>query len=155
VLKLNVNPMRRRWTKIQQTLAKAIIEIGMEVLKENLHIECKVTPLGNDGHYTLQVASDTRWDKPLVRLAGCVVSFGLQANLPIGIELMSSICIKCRQGIEHDADVCQGLAKGMEAAGASTIVRRLFENLENKCHVANLVTDKRLFRPQNVDPLIP
>jgi hypothetical protein len=48
-------------------------------------------------------------------------------------------------GVEHDANVYppdyEGSSKGMEATGAATLVRRLFENLENKCYVANLVTD--------------
>jgi hypothetical protein len=34
-----------------------------------------------------------------------------------------------------------GCAKGMEAAGVAKIVRRLFENEEDKCFVAHLVTD--------------
>jgi hypothetical protein len=39
MLKLNVNPMRARWTEVQESLVKAIIQIGGEVLDENLHIE--------------------------------------------------------------------------------------------------------------------
>jgi hypothetical protein len=120
------------------------------VLQENLYIECQLSSLGEGGRYALDVASDTRWDKwgstrHYDLLSGCSVAFGLRANLPIGIEPMSSACIKCSKGIEHDADVCsrnyEGSSKGMEAAGAAKIVKRLFENEENKCYVANLVTD--------------
>jgi hypothetical protein len=150
MLKLNVNPLRRRWTGIQETLAKAIIKVGTEVLEENLHIECQLSPIGEGGRFALEVASDTRWDKRgstrrYDSLSGCSVAFGLRANLPIGIEPMSSVCIKCSKGIDHEPDVCprnyEGSAKGMEATGAAIIVKRLFENEDNKCYVARLVTD--------------
>jgi hypothetical protein len=150
MLKLNVNPMRARWAEVQESLAKAIIKIGGEVLNENLHIECMHSPVGVDGRYALDVASDTRWDKRgSIRrynsLSGCSVAFGLRTNLPIGIEAMSQVCIKCTKGIVHDDDVCPknyaGSAKGMEATGMAKIVSRLFANVEDKCYVANLVTD--------------
>jgi hypothetical protein len=63
MLKLNVNPMCTRWTEVQESLTKAIIQIGGKVLDENLHIECMHSPIGKDGHYTLDVTSNTRWDK--------------------------------------------------------------------------------------------
>jgi hypothetical protein len=150
MLKINVNPMQKQWTRLQETLAKAIIKVGTEVLDENLYIECQFNPKGEDGRYTLEVASDTRWDKRgstrrYNSLSGCSVAFGLRAKLPIGIETMSSVCIKCTKGILHDADVCpknyQGSSKGMEVTGAAAIVKRLFENVYHKCYVANLVTD--------------
>jgi hypothetical protein len=150
MLKLNVNPMRKRWTEVQESLSKAIIQIGGEVLDENLHIECLHSPTGKDGRYALDVASDTRWDKRgstrrYDSLSGCSVAFGLRTNLPVGIEAMSQVCIKCSKGIVHDDDVCPknyvGSAKGMEATGAARIVSRLFANVQNKCYVANLVTD--------------
>jgi hypothetical protein len=58
---------------------------------------------------------------------------------------MSSVCIKCKKGIKHNAEVCPknytGSANGMEAAGAAKIVSRLFENMVQKCCIARLVTD--------------
>jgi hypothetical protein len=63
MLKLNVNPMRKRWTELQETLAKVVIKIGEEVLEENLHIECLLSPLDHEGRYALDIASDTCWDK--------------------------------------------------------------------------------------------
>jgi hypothetical protein len=150
MLKLNVNHMRARWTEVQESLAKAIIQVGSEVLEENLHIECLLSPAGMDGRYALNVASDTRWDKRgstrrYDLLSGCSVAFGLRSNLPIGIEAMSSVCIKCTKGIDHYPDVCPknytGSAKGMEATDAAKNVSRLFANGEDKCYVANLVTD--------------
>jgi hypothetical protein len=150
MLKLNVNPMRKRWTNMQEHLGKVIIAIGCEVLEENLHIECKLSPLGQDGRHSLGVASDTRWDKcgstrRYDSLSGCAVAFGLRSDLPIGIEPMSSACIKCKKGIHHEINVCpknyEGSAKGMEAAGAAKIVKRLFANGTERCYVARLVTD--------------
>jgi hypothetical protein len=150
MLKLNVNPMGARWTEVQESLAKAIIQIGGEVLDENLHIECMHSPLGQDGRYALDVASDTCWDKRgstrrYDSLSGCSVAFGLKTNLPIGIEAMSQVCIKCKKGLVHDDNVCPknyaGSSKGMEATGAARIVSRLFQNVDDKCYVANLVTD--------------
>jgi hypothetical protein len=150
ILKLNVNPMQRRWTQVQEQLGKAIIQVGLEILEENLHIECQLSPLGADGRSALDVASDTRWDKRgstrrYDSLSGCAVAFGLRSDLPIGIEAMSSACIKCKRGIPHDESVCPknyaGSSKGMEATGAVEIVRRLFANAEDKCFIANLVTD--------------
>jgi 23S rRNA C2498 (ribose-2'-O)-methylase RlmM len=38
MLNLNVNPMKQRWTEVQEILAKVVIKIGVEVLEENLHI---------------------------------------------------------------------------------------------------------------------
>jgi hypothetical protein len=141
MLKLNVNPMRKRWTEIQQNLAKSIIKVAQEVIDENLHIECKLSPAGVEGRSALDVASDTRWDKRgstrrYDSLSGCSVAFGLRSALPIGIESMSQVCIKCKKEIQHDPDVCPknytGLSKGMEASGAATIVRRLFANSDDK-----------------------
>jgi hypothetical protein len=88
MLKLNVNPMHARWTKVQESLAKATIKVGSEVLEENLHIECLLSPAGMDG--PLDVANDTGWDKRgstrrYDLLSGCSVAFGLRSNLPIGI----------------------------------------------------------------------
>jgi hypothetical protein len=63
MLKLNVNPIRRRWTEIQEVLGRAIMKVGEEVLGENLGIECLLSPVGAEGRYALDVASDTLWDK--------------------------------------------------------------------------------------------
>jgi hypothetical protein len=67
----------------------------------------------------------------------------LKLELPIGIEVMSSICIKCTKGHEHDPDVCPknytGSAKGMEADG---VVIRLWSNEKDKCYITHLVTDE-------------
>jgi hypothetical protein len=148
MLKLNVNPMFKRWTEIQETLAKVVIQIGEEVLKENLHIECMLSPRGEDGRYALDVASDTRWDKRgssrrYDSPSGCSVAFGLRAHLPIGIEAMSQICIKCKKGIDHANDLCPknygGSSKGVEASGAAKIVKRLFSNEVDPCYVTNLL----------------
>jgi hypothetical protein len=150
MLKLNVNPMQKRWTEVQELLGKAIIVVGNEVLEENLDIECQLSPIGVDGRPALDIASDTRWDKRgstrrYDSSSGCAVAFGLRSNLPLGIEPMSTICIKCKKGHEHDTDVCSknynGTAKGMEATGAAKIVSRLFANEPRDCYVANLVTD--------------
>ena len=73
------------------------------------------------------------------------MAFGLRSELPIGIEAMLMICIKCNKGREHDANVCpknyDGSAKGMEAVGAAKIVCRLFKNASSQCYIRNLVTD--------------
>jgi hypothetical protein len=150
MMKLNVNPMQRRWTDVQEEVGVVIIQVGNEVLEENLHIECMLSPVGNQGRRALDVASDTHWDKRgstrrYDSLSGCTVTFGLKSNLPIGMEAMSSICIKCKKGLEHNESLCpknyDGSAKGMEASGAATIVRRIFENIHDKCYVSRLVTD--------------
>jgi hypothetical protein len=149
LLNLNARTMYMRWTEIQEVLAKAIIKVGKEVLNENLKIECDMSP-EKEGRKALSVASDTRWDKKgssrrYDSLSGCSVAFGLRSNLPIAIEPMSSICIKCTKKVTHGPEICpknyEGSAKGMEATGAARIVARLFENEEVKCFVAMLVTD--------------
>jgi hypothetical protein len=150
MLNINLNPMKRKWTEVQELIGKVIIDVGNEVLEENLHIECMLSPVGVGWRRALDVASDTRWDKRgstrrYDSLSGCSVAFGLRSELPIGIEVMSSICIKCKKGHPHDPDVCPknyaGSAKGMEAAGAAKIVNRLFLNEEDPCYVLHLVTD--------------
>ena len=132
--------MRNRFTEIQEIVGKAIIKVADEVLDENLAIECALSPVGADGRRALDVASDTRWDKRgstrrYDSLSGCAVAFGLRCSLPIGIEPMSSVCIKCTKGTLHDADVCPknytGSSKGMEAVGAQRIVTRLFQNVQH------------------------
>ena len=50
-----------RWTEIQEELGKAIIEVGKQVLLENLKIECDLSP-EKDGRKAIAIASDTRWD---------------------------------------------------------------------------------------------
>ena len=96
------------------------------------------------------VASDTRWDKrgsirTYNSLSGRSEAFGLRSQLPIGIEAMSSVCIKCTKGTDHDQDICpkndDDSAKGMEASGAAKIACKLFLNKNNKCYIAHLVTD--------------
>jgi hypothetical protein len=140
MLNLNVSPMQRRWTEVQELTGKYLIQVGEDVLKENIHIEWHLSPEeGVDGRRSLDVASDTCWDKRgstrcYDSLSGCAVAFGLHSGLPIGIETMSTVCIiKCRLGIAHEASICSknydGSAKGMEAAGAAIIVKRLFANL--------------------------
>ena len=49
MLNLNVNPTKNKWTEVQETIGKVIIDIGKEVLDENLHIECELSPVGQDG----------------------------------------------------------------------------------------------------------
>jgi hypothetical protein len=73
--------------------------------------QCRHSPIGEDGRYALDVAIDTRWDKrgstrQCDSLSGCSVAFGLRTHLPIGIEAMSQVCIKCTKGILHDDNVC-------------------------------------------------
>jgi hypothetical protein len=141
--------MRARWTDMQETVGRAIIQVGeTAVLEENLHIECMLCPIGHNGRYALDVASDMHWDKRGRRydsLSGCSVSVGLRADLPLGIEPLSSVCIKCKNETPHDGTVCpknyHGFSKGMQAHGAAKIVRRLFENEKHKCYVTHLVTD--------------
>jgi hypothetical protein len=85
MLNLNVNPMKQRWTEVQEILAKAVIKIGVEVLEENLHIECLLSPVGANGRRALDVASDTRWDKRvrLKSMTPCQVAW-----LPLGCDLI-------------------------------------------------------------------
>ena len=150
MLNLNLNPMKNKWTAVQELIGKVIIGVGEEILEENLHIECLLSPIGDGGRRALDVASDTRWDKrgsgrTYNSLSGCSVAFGLRSQLPIGIEAMSSVCIKCTKGTEHDEDTCpknyDGSAKGMEASGAAKIACKLFLNENDKCYIAQLVTD--------------
>jgi hypothetical protein len=75
--------MQRRWTEVQEYLAKPIIQVGLEILEENLHIECELSPLGGGGRHALDMGSDTRWDKRgstchYDSLSGCAVAFGLR-----------------------------------------------------------------------------
>jgi hypothetical protein len=150
MLNINLNPMKSKWTEVQDLIGEVMIDVGNEVLEEYLHIECMLSPAGEGGRRALDVASDTRWDKQgstrrCDSLSGCSVAFGCRSELPIGIEVMSSICIKCKKGHPHDSDVspknCAGSAKGMEAAGAAKYFNRLFLNEEDPCHILHLVTD--------------
>jgi hypothetical protein len=94
MLNINVNTMFVRWSDMQDTMAKATIKIGKELLEENLQIECKLSPLEN-GQHALHVASDSRWDKRgsghcYDSLSGLSIFMGLRAQLPIEVEPMSS-----------------------------------------------------------------
>jgi hypothetical protein len=85
MLKLNVNPMRKRWTEIQQTLAKAIIKIGTEVLKESLHIKCKLSPLlvmmaATHSRLLAALGGEHTLVGFLVRVCGCVWSASQPAD---------------------------------------------------------------------------
>ena len=150
MLNLNVNPMKAKWSTTQESIGLTLIEVGQQIMEENLKIECAMSPVGVDGRSALDVCSDTRWDKRgscrrYDSLSGCSVFIGLRSNLVIGIEAMSSVCIKCTNGIDHHQDVCPknytGSAKGMEAHGAAKILKRLFENENVRCYVNKLVTD--------------
>ena len=150
ILNLNLNPMKKQWTAVQELIGKVIIGVGAEVLEENLHIECVLSPIGDGGCRALDIASDTRWDKrgsgrTSNSLSGCSVAFGLRSQLPIGIEAMSSVCIKCTKGTDHDEAIClkncDGAAKGMEASGAAKIACKLFLKENDQCYIAHLVTE--------------
>jgi hypothetical protein len=71
-----------------------------------------MSPVVADGRRGLAVCSDTRWDKRgssqrCDSLSGCSVFIGLRANMPIGIECISGVCIKCtEEGLSHEVDVC-------------------------------------------------
>jgi hypothetical protein len=144
MLNLNVNPTKAKWSDTQKLIGKVLIQIGREVMEQNLKIECGLSPKGKDDCWAFDVCSDTRWDKRgsmhcYDSLSGCSVFIGLRSSLPIGIQAMSSVCIKCTKGIAHDATICSknytGSSKGMEASGAAKIVIRLFENVEANCYV--------------------
>jgi hypothetical protein len=137
MLNLNVNPMKNKWKDMQELIGKAIILAGSQVLEANLATEAEMSPVAADGRRGLAVCSDTRWDKRgssrrYDSLSGCSVFAGLRANMPIGIECMSSVCIKCTEGPSHEVDVCPknytGTAKEMESYGAAKIARRTFDN---------------------------
>ena len=144
--------MKNKWTNVQELIGKVIIDIDEEVLGENLHIECLLSPIGEGGRRALDVASDTRCDKrgstwAYNSLCGCSIAFGLRSELQIGIEAMSQVSIKCIKGSVHDADVCPnnytGSTKGMEAAVAAKVACRLFLNEKDMCYIAHLAQDKR------------
>ena len=61
MLNLNARSMYMRWTEVQEELGKAIIEVGKQVMLENLKIECNLSP-EKDGRKAIAIASDTRWD---------------------------------------------------------------------------------------------
>ena len=94
MLNLNCNPMKNKWSEdVQDIIGKVMIDVGNEILEENLHIECLLSPIGDGGRRALDVASDTGWDKrgssrAYNSLSGCSVAFGLRSQLPIGIEAM-------------------------------------------------------------------
>jgi hypothetical protein len=82
MLNLNVNPMKQRWTEVQEILGKVVIQICVEVLEENLHIECLLCLVGAGCCHALDIASDTGWDKRgssrrYDSFSGCLVAFGL------------------------------------------------------------------------------
>jgi hypothetical protein len=150
MLNLNVNPMKNKWTDTQELIRKAIILVRSQVLEENLATEAEMSPVAADGRRELAVCSDTRWDKRgssrrYDSLSGCSVFIGLRANMPIGIECMSGVCIKCTKGLSHKVDVCPknytGRAKGMESYGAAKIAQRMFDNPSVQVHIHSLVTD--------------
>jgi hypothetical protein len=125
MLNLNVYPMKNKWTDTQELMGKAIILVGSQGLEENLATEAEMSPFAADGRRGLAVCSDTRWDKRSSSrrqdsLSGCSVFAGLRANMTIGIECMSSVCVKCAEGLSHKVDVCPknctGTAKGMESS---------------------------------------
>jgi hypothetical protein len=150
LLNLNVNPMKQQWTNTQESIGLAIIKVASEILEENLVIECELSPMGEDNRKAVDACSDNRWDKQgsmrrYNSQSGTSVFMGLRSKLPIGLECMSSVCIKCTKGKAHDPSICpknyDGTAKGMEAVGAVKILIRIFENKNVRCYIDKLVTD--------------
>jgi hypothetical protein len=138
---------------MQEDLGTAIIKVAQEVLAKNLSIEGALSPVGEDGRHGLAVASDTRWDKrgttrQCGSLSGCAVAFGLQTAVPLGVEAMASMCMKCTKNIDHEPDACSnnctGSSKGMEAAGAAKTANILHGDAINKCCAGRLITDNDL-----------
>jgi hypothetical protein len=147
MLNLNVNPMKNEWTDTQELLRKAIIRVGSQVLEENLATEAEMSPVAADGHRGLAVCSNTRCDERgnsqrHDSLSGCSVFTGPRANVPIGIECMSSVCAKCTKGLSHEVDVNHtGTAKGMESCGAAKIAWGGFDNPSVQVCIHSLATD--------------
>ncbi len=55
--------MWSRWTQMQVTNGKAILEIADQVLEENLDIKISLSPVNEEGMPAISVAGDDRWDK--------------------------------------------------------------------------------------------
>ena len=83
----------------------------------------------------LMTLDGTKGDLPkdIIPCQGVPLQFIFRSGLPIGIKLISSICIKCTKGILHGVDVCPknytGSSKGMaRQLGEQKLWTRLLEN---------------------------
>ena len=63
MMNINCNPMGKQWMPIQEGIGKAIIDIGKEVIEENLVEEMKLSETNAAGKSVISVARDARWDK--------------------------------------------------------------------------------------------
>jgi hypothetical protein len=63
IMNLNCNPVGKQWRPIQEGLGKAILDIGKEVLHENLVKEMKLSSTNDEGKNVISVTGDARWDK--------------------------------------------------------------------------------------------
>jgi hypothetical protein len=78
MLNLAHNPVAHRVTDIQRSLGLAILQIGREVLLENLQSEKSLSPIGFEGKPSVSVSNNVRWDKRSAghrydSLSGCSV----------------------------------------------------------------------------------
>jgi hypothetical protein len=121
--------MQWRWTEVLEDIGWVIIEIGEQVLDENLHIECLLSPLGEGGRHVFDVASNTRWDKRggtcrYDSLSGCAIAFGLCSDLLIGIKQCLVFAPNEKRGLNMMVTSVlrtAGLGKGMEATGTAKL----------------------------------
>jgi hypothetical protein len=105
--------MGKRWTEMQEHLGKQIINIGNEVLEENLHIEMGLSSMNDKGKKVLLVlAGNARWDKRgnagrKKDSLGCsVFSGGNFSKVNMGLEPKLQTCIKCSsKGMEHELSI--------------------------------------------------
>jgi hypothetical protein len=148
MLDLAQNRMAHRVTDIQRSLGVAILQIGKEVLLKNLQSEKSLSPIGFEGKSSIFVSNDARWDKRSAghwydSLSGCSIMIGNRSGLVIGLKPMSQVCIACQKHVRYHPDFCshnyEGSSKGMEATGASRLVRRLYE--EGSVYLGEYVSD--------------
>jgi hypothetical protein len=150
MLDLAASPIHAGWTKLEEEIGLEEIQLGGEIIAENIELEKSITPESEtvDGRVSLSVQGDTRWDRRSSGHAynsdsGASIMVGNHSSRVVALECMSKRCRKCELGLMHETTSCpknyQGSSKGMEAVGALRNVQKIWDR--GDCYVGTYVMD--------------
>jgi hypothetical protein len=138
-LGLRTGGFNRKWTMMEESIARNQISLCAKIIEENLEAEMKASPERMDDktgvmRALLQVMMDCGWIKrgrSYDSAQGHHMTIGALTKKVIALTVFNKVCIKCERGECFDKVHCAnptkygGSSKGMEGAGAGIAARKI------------------------------
>jgi hypothetical protein len=103
LLSIVENAFHNTWTNIEETLAKAQIEVGKTTIGENIEKEKSLSKQDDKGIYLFCVSINVGWNncgfgKTYNLDWGHHITVGNRSGLVVALHYMSKHCVKCEIG---------------------------------------------------------